>query len=188
MCRSSKARKRTLASLFLFTLATPTYSAPVQFTLAPPSVQIGFRAQALGLISIDGRFQAFTGTLTLDDSDPAVCTIALRAETASLRMPQQTMTDDATGPDLLDVTRYPEFRIDGACDGPVLRATLQLHGLKRPVTLDVTRERRQFVATGTINRAEWGMGAHPLLAGPQVRFTITAGLPAAVAPATFTPH
>ena len=98
------------------------------------------------------------------------------------------MTDDAIGPDLLDVAHYPEFRIDGACDGPTLRATLQLHGLKRPVTLDVTHDRRQWVATGAIIRADWGMGAHPLLAGPQVRFTITAGLPATLAPATVTTH
>ena len=145
--------------------------------MAPGPVQVGFRAYGLGMIPIDGQFTRFAGTLTLDDADPAGCTIALRAEAASLLMPQQAMTDDALGPDLLDVVRFPDFRYDGACQGGRVMGTLLLHGVSRPLPMEVTVKGGSWQATGMMRRADWGMGARPLLAGPEVRITITAGLP-----------
>ena len=173
-----KAMPSRLAYAFLAVLAVShAQAAPVRFTLAPGPVQVGFRAYGLGMLPLDGGFTRFGGTLTLDDTDPAACRIDLHAEAGSLRMPQQSMTDDALGPDLLDVARYPEFTLTGDCAGPTLQATLLAHGVAKPLPLAVTKAAGQWTATGTMRRADWGMGARPLLAGPEVRITITAGLP-----------
>ena len=156
---------------------THSWAAPLRFDMAPGPVQLQFRAYGLGLVPIDGAFTRFQGTLVLDDADPAACTLNLRADSASLRMPQQAMTDDALGPDLLDVTRFPDFRFDGTCAGATLDGTLLLHGVSKPVRMVVAQTAQHWTATGVIRRAEWGMGARPLLAGPEVRITINAGLP-----------
>lgn len=166
------------AGIALACLATlGAEAAPLRYAMAPGPVQLGFRAYGLGMIPIDGAFTRFEGTLVLDDADPAGCTVTLHADAASLVMPQQAMTDDALGPDLLDVTRFPDFRYDGRCEGGRVVGTLLLHGVSRPLPLDVTVKPGAWSATGLMRRADWGMGAWPMLAGPEVRITLTAGLP-----------
>lgn len=155
----------------------PAWGAPVKFDMTPGTVEVGFRAYGLGLLAFDGEFTRFTGTLTLDDADPSACTLAMRADAASLRMPRQSMTDDALGPDLLDVTHFPEFSINGRCEGTHIQAMLLLHGVTRPVTMDVSIDKGRWAASGTMHRADWGMGARPLLAGPEVRVSVKAGIP-----------
>jgi polyisoprenoid-binding protein YceI len=174
-------RKRSLAPagalLACLAGAAAASAAPVRLLMAPPSVQVGFRAYGIGMIPIDGHFTRFSGTLTLDDRDPTVCTMDLAAAAASLAMPSQAMTEDALGPDLLDVVRFPDFRYAGTCAGGQLDGTLLLHGVSRPLRLAVTVRDGVFEASGLMRRADWGMGARPLLAGPEVRITVRAGLP-----------
>ena len=177
-------RKR-LACALLACLVGPgvggsrAWGEPLRFTMAPGSVQVGFRAYGLGMLAIDGGFTRFSGVLTLDDADRGFCAVDLRAETASLRMPSEAMTADAQGADLLDVGRYPAFRFEGRCVAGRVVGTLLLHGVTKPLTLEVREEKGVWTAQGLMRRADWGMGARPLLAGPEVRITITAGLPAA---------
>jgi polyisoprenoid-binding protein YceI len=175
-------RKIACAGMALLLAASPvlgdrSVAAPSKFVLAPGSVQVRFRAYGLGLMPIDGQFTRFHGTLTLDGANPAACTLMLEAETASLDMGSRLMTEDAQGSDLLDVAHFPDFRIEGSCDGNRIQATLLLHGVSRPIILDVTRAHGTWTASGLMRRAEWGMGARPMLAGPEVRISMIAGIP-----------
>ena len=115
-------------------LALPAQAAPRGLPLTPNVAEINFRAYGLGFLPIDGRFGRLSGTLTLDDADTAFCRIEVRAETASLEMPNDDITADAQGPDLLDVARYPAFEYSGRCVGSQLDGELLLHGVKRPLT------------------------------------------------------
>ena len=175
-------RKIACACMAVLLAASPILdgqpaAAPARFVLAPGSVQVRFRAYGLGVMPIEGQFTRFRGTLTLDSADPAACTLLLAAETASLDMGSRLMTEDAQGADLLDVANFPDFRIEGTCDGNRLKATLLLHGISKPIVLDVTRANGTWTASGLMRRAEWGMGARPLMAGPEVRISMTAGMP-----------
>ena len=166
--------------LALLALLVPAIAAaaPRSLTLGPDSAQVGFRAYGMGVLPIDGTFARFGGTLSLDDADGAACRITVRAEVGSLRMPDADITADALGPDLLDAAHHPDFAFDGACGGGQVRGTLLLHGVSRPLSLDVAIEQGRWVATGRMRRADWGMGARPLLAGPEVRIRFVAALPA----------
>jgi polyisoprenoid-binding protein YceI len=177
-----------MAMAWLGLAMAPADAAATRFALTPGPVMVGFRAYGMGVLPIDGAFARFDGVLALDDADPSACDLALRAEAASLHMPQQAMTDDALGPDLLDVSHFPDFRLDGRCEGSAIRGTLLLHGVSRPVVLAITRDAASWRASGLIQRADWGMGARPLLAGPEVRISITAGLPRTAPPAMPPPH
>ncbi len=163
--------------LGMLLVAGPALAAPLTVPLAPPGTETAFRAYGLGFLPIDGHFTRFTGTLTLDDQDPRACHIVVKAEAASLQMPDPDMTADAIGPDLLDVTRHPAFEFTGACTGPRIEGTLLLHGVAKPLSLAVTRDRTHWIASGPMRRAEWGMGARPNLAGPEVRIRFTVRLP-----------
>lgn len=170
--------KRLACALWVLLLAPmPAGAAPVRYVLAPGTVHVSFRGYGLGMLPIDGEFSRFDGTLTLDSQDPAFCAITLRADTASLAMGTAAITADAQGPDLMDVTRFPELRLNGSCDGKRLQATLLLHGVSRPLPMDVVAGNGTWQATALMRRADWGMGARPMLAGPEARVRITAGLP-----------
>lgn len=158
-------------------LASHAAAVPRELPLAPGSAEVSFRAYGLGFLPIDGRFTRWAGTLALDASAPGACWIDLRAETASLQMPAADMTADAQGPDLLDVARHPLFEYAGRCNGSQLEGTLLLHGVRRPLVLQVTRDARRWSASGMMRRADWGMGARPNLAGPEVRIRFTVALP-----------
>ena len=170
-------RRIAYACVALLLSGPPSWAAPSKFVLQPGSVQVRFRAYGLGLVPIEGQFTRFRGTLTLDNKDPQACTLTLEAETASLDMGSRLMTQDAQGPDLLDVTAYPDFRINGQCVDGRLEATLLLHGISKPIVLNVTRANGTWTAAGMMRRAEWGMGARPFMAGPEVRISMTAGMP-----------
>ena len=178
-------RQIAFACLVLLPLSfggTSGWAAERRFTLAPGPVQVEFRAYGLGFMPIVGGFKRFSGMLTLDDADPTRCSLKLEGEAASLLLPSQAMTDDALGPDLLDVGQFPEFSMTARCDGPRMAATLTMHGVTKPVAMTVTRTEAAWSATGTIDRRAWGMGARPLLAGADVKLTIIAGVPAELPP------
>lgn len=166
----------------------PARTAPVALRLEPGSTEIAFRAYGMGFLPIDGAFGRFSGTLRLDPADSAACAIEVEADVASLAMPDAAMTEAALGPDLLDAPRFPRFAYRGECRDGGLHGALTLHGVTRPLAFQVSREGGRFVATGLMRRAEWGMGARPLLAGPEVRIRFTTALPAALqGPAFQTP-
>ena len=155
----------------------PARAEPQALPLHPGQAAVGFRAYGLGFLPIDGQFTRLSGTLVLDAADPALCRIEVRAETASLEMLDADITADAQGPDLLDVIRFPTFEYSGTCTGTQLDGALLLHGVRRPLQLQIMRERNRWSASGPMRRADWGMGARPNLAGPEVRIRFTVTLP-----------
>lgn len=171
--------RRSMAAVLLTTLAAGAAgAAPRTYRLDPSSTTLTFRAYGLGLIPIEGRFTRFAGTMMLDEADAGFCRIEVRAEAASLDMPDAAMTADALGPDLLDVGRFRDVVYTGDCAAGAVSGVLLLHGVARPLALRLDVSSKTWMATGLMRRAEWGMGARPLLAGPEVRLQITASLPA----------
>ena len=167
-----------LAIMLAILLAAPAHAELRRFRLSPGSVEFAFRAYAVGLVPIDGVFARVDGILALDSGDPNACSLELRADASSLQMQQTSLTSDALGEDMMDVAHFPEIRFDGTCQGGQVVGTLLMHGVSKPAAMDVSRLNGRWIATGTVRRGDWGMGARPMLAGPEVRLTLTAGLPA----------
>lgn len=172
-------KRLVLAAVLAGAPGLPASAEPTTLLLQPGSTVLGFRAYGLGgMIPVDGTFERFRGTLALDAGDPGFCRIEIEAETVSLAMPTQGMTEDATGPDLLNVAVHPRFVYAGACRAGAVEGNLTLGGVTRPFRAAIVREGGRFEATGLMRRADWGMGARPMMAGPEVRLRITTGLPA----------
>ena len=164
-------------AVLLVAMSAPAHATPRRFIIEPPGVVLAVRGYGLGLLAIDGHFTRFHGSLTLDDQDPAACALSLEADSDSIALPSNTMVAIARGPEVLDVSRYPQFAITGRCADGKLRATLLLHGISKPLSLAVSARPGEWTAAGLLRRAEWGMDARPWLAGPEVRLSITAELP-----------
>ncbi len=164
-----------IARLLLLPLiaAVPAGAAPL--SLMPPVSRVELRAYGLGLIPFDGRFTRFHGWIRgADPASPKACQIVLEIEAASLEMPRETVRDGITGPEFMDVARFPDLAFHGACEGDSLTGSLLLHGETHPFTLDFesSRSANTLVLSGKLRRAEWGMTARPFTVGSSVRIRV----------------
>jgi polyisoprenoid-binding protein YceI len=160
--------------------ATAAMAAPRRVILGPPASEVGFRAYGLGLLPIDARFPRFTGSLTYDPDDHAVCRVDLSIDVASLVADDPSMRDTMLGPGFMDAAHFPSLIYIGTCQGQGLVGMLGMHGITRPFELSLTWSREKVVAEGQLRRADWGMTAMPILAGRTVRIRVAVPLPAAI--------
>ncbi len=125
--------------------------------LRPTATAVAIRAYGIGLIPVDGNFTRFHGVMRYDRQQPGKCQVMLEIDPSSLQMSSQSMTERVTGPDFMDVTRFPEMGFSGACRGDGISGTLTMHGQTHPLDLDLDRTRDRMTATAHLRRAEWGI-------------------------------
>ena len=159
--------------------------APIR--LAPPSSELDYTVFALGLIPINATFRDFSGSLVVNPRDPKSCDVRITVRIASLHMADPARNRLALSEAVLDAAHYPSMQFAGRCAqgeagaGAVLAGQLTLHGVTRPLTLQVQRDGAQVTATGMLFRHDYGIGGLPGLVGQRIRFRLAARLPAEIA-------
>lgn len=164
------------------------------YTIDPTHTYGHFEVDHMGLSTVHGRVDVKNGTIRIDpggsDShvkvalDPASVDTGNEARDAHLRDME----------DFFDVRKYPtmtfestrvRFDEDDASEATV-RGKLTLHGVTRPVTLDVddiacrdnplekSHYTCGFSAETTLKRSDFGMTAYLPLVGDQIELTIDA--------------
>ncbi|MBT8127757.1 MAG: YceI family protein [Gammaproteobacteria bacterium] len=104
---------------------------------------IQFRIQHLGYSWLTGRFNTFSGSFEYDEKNPANASVVVEIDTASVDSNHAERDKHLRDDDFLDVEKYPtakfvstSFKEKG--DGTaVLEGNLTLHGVTKPVTIDV---------------------------------------------------
>jgi polyisoprenoid-binding protein YceI len=142
------------------------------FTLDPAHSHVGFSVRHMMIAKVRGRFATFNGTLTLAD-DPLQSTVEVEVDLASIDTRDEQRDGHLQSPDFFDVEKFPTmtFRSTGVTvnggDSVRLDGDLDLHGVTRPVSLDVVydgvgqdpwgNQRIGFSATGEIDREAFGL-------------------------------
>jgi polyisoprenoid-binding protein YceI len=165
-----------LSLLALLFMSGPAWSD--QIILRPPVSAVELRSFGFGLIPLDGKFTRFHGWMRYDPSNAAACQVMLEIEAGSLAMGSETIRERITGPGMMDVARYPDVAFNGTCQGNAVVGALTMHGETHPMTLDFVRSAGTIVATGRIQRAEWGITGSQLIGGPTIRIRVTVPDPA----------
>jgi polyisoprenoid-binding protein YceI len=171
--------------LFLLLLAGTAHAA--QTDLLPPGTKVEFRGYGFGFIPFDGKFTRFHGLISYDPRKPEQCHVMLRIEAASLDMANPAMRDRITGPEFLDVARFPDLNFDGTCEQESLTGDLLLHGQTHPFAMDMTREDADLIAAGRLKRADWGITGSSFTAGSTIRIRVMMPNPAAERTRSATP-
>jgi polyisoprenoid-binding protein YceI len=162
---------RMRAALFsLLFMTAPAFAE--QVNLLPAGSHVEFRAYGLGLLPFDGKFARYHGVLRYDPGKPQLCQVMLEIDAASLEMSSTSVRDQVTGPEFMDVARFPDLAFDGACQGDIIAGDLRLHGQTHPFALELTRSGGTMTATGRLKRAEWGITARPFTAGSTIRIRV----------------
>ncbi len=163
--------KKFLA-LTLATLLSSTCLA-ADYQIDPTHSSVTFKVKHLAISSVPGRFGELSGTFSFDpakiDASKAQATLSV----SSINTMDAKRDDHLKGPDFFDASKYPSItfktnKVDKVSDAAFKAyGDLTIHGVTKPVTLDVTyggsakdpwgKERAAFEARTVINRKDFGL-------------------------------
>jgi polyisoprenoid-binding protein YceI len=150
----------------LLALALPGIAAATDYTVQPASSTLGFSNTFQGE-SFDGRFGQWTAAISYDAANLASSKFDVEVDLASVKTGDSDRDSALPGSGFFDVAKFPKahfvttgFRQVG---GKVIAdGTLTLHGISKPVSLDVTFKPQASGATldvaGTVKRLDFGVG------------------------------
>jgi polyisoprenoid-binding protein YceI len=145
---------------------------PGDWQLDPVHTTVEFSAHHLMVSKVRGKFHGVSGNIHISD-DPLGSWVEVKIDPASVETGDAKRDEHLRSPDFFDVERYPEItfrstRLEGDHPGGFrLEGDLTVHGVTRPVTLDVEYHgwtpsplgdrRAGFSATTEVDREDFGL-------------------------------
>lgn len=167
-------RSIVLAALLVAGLAQ---AAPTRYDLDPHHTQVRFGWTHFGFSHMTGRFDQVQAKFQFDPQAPANSSITVDIPIAGIDTGVPALDEHLKSADFFDAAQYPtatfrSTKVESV--GPkTLKVTgdLTLHGVTRPVVLDVTinqvgpypmggRPSAGFDASTTLKRSDWGIKAY----------------------------
>lgn len=134
---------------------------------------VGFKVRHLAISSVPGKFGEFEGTFDFDPTKIEASKTDAKIKLASIDTTDKKRDEHLKGDDFFAVAKYPEMKFVSKevtdVNGSTFKVTgdLTLHGVTKPVTLDVEyagmatdpwgNERAGFSATTKIHRKDFGL-------------------------------
>ena len=135
-----------MAMLSAVSLPMPVRAADYDIDMRHAFIQ--FRISHLGYSVLNGRFSQFAGKFNWDQASPQSATVEVVVDTASIDSNWAERDKHLRSADFLDVEQFPKATFKGTkytgdAKGGKLQGNLTLHGVTKPLTLDV-----QFIGAG----------------------------------------
>jgi len=144
---------------------------PGTWNIDPDHSSVGCVARHLLVSKVRGRFNKFSGTLTIAE-DPLKSKVEASADVASISTGDETRDGHLKSADFFDLEKYPTIDlvstgIDKDGDDYVLHTNLTVNGVTKPVDFELEFEgvspdpwggtRAGFEAEAEISRKDWGL-------------------------------
>lgn len=182
---------RLASASVLFALAAPFVVAQTTTWKSDPAhSEVDFSIQHMSLSNVHGRFGVVDATITSDAQDVTKSTVQATIHLDGIDTGVPSRDTDLKGDHFFDVAKYPTatFTSTGVTKGGSglqVSGNLTLHGVTKPVVLDVTGPtgpiqgmghtmHEGFEATTTIHRTDFGIasGMPAAMVGDDVKLTI----------------
>lgn len=167
--------KKLLTLAMMYAAFGAATAAPVTYKIDPTHTFPSFEADHMGVSVWRGKFNASSGTVTLDKAAGSG-SVEISIDTASVDFGHDALNAWAVSKELFDVAKFGPARYKGKLTNFVNGAPTQvtgeltLHGVTRPVNLQLAlfkciphpmlkRELCGADALGTIKRDEFGLDA-----------------------------
>lgn len=134
---------------------------------------VNFWVRHLMVSKVHGRFAKWSGSLAFDEQAPETSHLEVEIDAASIDTKEPQRDTHLRSADFFDVEKYPTLKFVSTKVAKTgesefkLTGDLTMHGVTKPVTLDVEYggrathaqmgERTGFSARGAINRKDWGL-------------------------------
>ncbi len=163
-------------ALLIITLTQKTESQDAAATYEIDAVHssVLFRAKHMGVAYIYGRFNEFSGNITMDETDVSKSKVEFEVKTASVDSANKKRDQHLRSPDFFNVKQFPVMTFKSTKVNPkegqenMLEVTgdFALHGVKKSITIDVEITGKAnvpqggeiigFLTTFDIKRSEYG--------------------------------
>lgn len=182
-------RPGRFALLVLLAWAGAAQAALETYRLDPVHTRVAFQVSHAGFSRPIASFSQVQGELAFDEADWRTATLEARIPIATLDLGDADWQKRILDRTFFDATEFPQARFVSTrvepTDATHARVTgdLTLHGVTRPVTLEVTlnalrrhpltfKRTAGFSATGTLRRSDFGMDAWKSVVGDEVTLII----------------
>ncbi len=154
------------------------------YTVDPVHSSISFMISHVGISNIHGRFNDFSGKITIDPADPAKSTFALSIPIESIDTNNVKRDEHLRAPDYFNAKQFPTMKFQSTKVVPVdggyeVTGDLELHGVTKPVTFTLKggdkvvefpkgTKRIGLVSTFSIRRSDYGVNTEPKNLGDEI--------------------
>jgi polyisoprenoid-binding protein YceI len=154
------------------------------YTVDPVHSSISFMISHAGISNIHGRFNDFSGKITIDNADPAKSAFALSIPVESIDTNNAKRDEHLRAPDYFNVKQFPTMTFQStkvkAVDGGFeVTGDLTLHGVTKSVSLKLKggdkvvefpkgTKRIGLVSSLSIVRSEFGVSAELAALGDEI--------------------
>ncbi len=181
--------KFSLAAMLAMLAAAPAFAAT--YEINPKHTQVQFTWNHFGFSNPVGLFGGVTGKLVFDPDDPTRSSVEASIPVKTVNTNVEVLDKHLRSADYLDAAKFPRITFKstrvarGATpDKLIVTGDLTLHGVTRPVTLDVTVNKvgdyptrkvvaAGFDATAVIKRSEFGIARFVPKISDDIRIRIT---------------
>ena len=162
----------------IFILSPAAYAAT--YKIDPGHSAVGFKIRHL-FSNVPGRFDRYEGAVEYDPKNPSSWAASATIQIASINTNAEARDQHLKSADFFDAEKFPvmTFKSTGVAgaaeNGAKLNGDLTLHGVTKPVTLDLQihgsgkdmqgKVRAGFTATAKINRKDFGVAWNKVMEG-----------------------
>lgn len=181
---------RYVALAGLLATAGTAAAAPVTYKLDPGHTMVLFSWNHFGFSNPTANLGQVDGTLVYDEAAPTKSTVEATLPLAGLDTFVPKLDEHLKSKDFLDAATYPTVTFkstkvtSAGKDKLKVTGDLTVHGVTKPVTLDVTVNKvgphpmmkvqtAGFDATATIKRSDFGVGAYVPNVSDEIKIRIT---------------
>jgi polyisoprenoid-binding protein YceI len=186
-----------LIALVALTIGAPAATLADIFLIDKDHTSVTFRIRHL-FTKVSGRFDAFEGKVDFDPAKPDQTKVAGTIDVESINTNVENRDKHLRSKDFFDVEQYPQIKfastkvtdVDTKALTGKLHGNLTIHGVEKPVVLDVQflgrgkdpwgNDKAGFTATTKVNRKDFGLNWNEtvetggLLVGDEVEIEIAA--------------
>lgn len=183
--------KRLALAAGILALSVPALLAQTStWSVDPAHSEIDFTVRHMTISNVHGQFGGIKGTIVRNTSDLSKSKVSVTIDVSSIDTGVSSRDTDLKSANFFDVAQFPtatfaSTSVSGSGTHLTVYGNLTLHGVTRPVTLEVDgpsgtiqgmdhKAHTGYSATTTINRKDFGVGAkYPdSIVGEQIKLTI----------------
>jgi len=191
----TRSRLRVWVGLALLEMMAATFSQPAHanivgdnaYVLNQSRSKITFSIGHFLVSSTEGKFANFDGKLTFEPGAPERGSVIVHVDTNSISTGITARDEHLRTADFFDVAKFPSATFQStdltksSNTTGTLTGQLSLHGVTRPITLNVTlhtpdlnADRLDFSIVGLLKRSDYGMNNFEGMIGDEVSLDIEA--------------
>lgn len=163
----------------LLVLSCNSFLHAEKYSIDPVHSEVSFTIAHMVISKVRGRFDKFSGEFSYDEKDPKSWSTNVMIEASSINTNHEMRDKDLRSSNFFDVEKFPTLTfkstevMNAAKNKAKLKGLLTIHGVTKPVVLDLTmggivkdpwgNVRAGFEALTKINRKDFGIAYNKML-------------------------